>query len=64
MNELVIWFGDQGHVYFATEKTTAKDAYLEFDEKCEKAGVDMSNLPYSELVLRDADGNDIDKQEE
>ena len=54
MNELYI---EKGWVYFRTNKTTTDDALTDLFEACEKVGIE---LIVDKMILRDADGNDID----
>ena len=57
--ELVVWF-ESGYIYFKTKQPTAKKAAMEFDDVCQKAGINIDNLPYSEAVLRNPEGAEID----
>ena len=62
MNELKLVYGIEDWFYFKTEAETVIDALADLTIKFEKIGVNFDNMIWEEAVLRDANGNDIDKE--
>ena len=60
MNELKIEFSHGGYIYFVTKEKSAEKAFDRWLEVCDNAGFNMDNMIVTEVVLRDANGNDID----
>lgn len=61
MNELKIEFGHESYMYFKTEEKSAEKAFDRWLEACDNAGYNVDNMIVTEVVLRDANGNDIDE---
>lgn len=61
MNELKIEFSKESYMYFVTEEKSAGKAFDRWLEACDNAGFNMDNMMVTEVVLRDANGNDIDE---
>lgn len=60
MNELMIVLGDrESWIYYKTTQLTPGEAFYDFLEKCESAGIIVDNMEFDYCVLRDSDGNDI-----
>ena len=59
-NEFNITINDS-FLYFWTKKKTAKEAYNDLLKKFENDGIDVSHMKFEDCVLRDVDGNIIDK---
>ena len=60
-NELKIEFGTVGYIYFPTNQTTAKGAFDEFLDICNRVQINADNMPYpTELFLRNGNFEDID----
>ena len=60
MNELKIEFSHESYMYFVTKEKSAEKALDRWFEACDNAGFNMDNMIVTEVVLRDANGNDID----
>ena len=61
MNELKIWCHGGPLIYFATKKESVEEAFVEFQEICERVQINIDNLLITELVLQDANFNEIGK---
>lgn len=61
MNELKIVLNSGDYFYYDTEKTTAKSAFAEFLFVCSKIHINTDNAAFDKVVLRDKEGNDLDK---
>ena len=61
MNELIIFCEGGPWLYFKTKKTTAKDAFYEFEDICDRIGIDTSNLQVKELELQNKDFVRLDR---
>lgn len=61
MNELKIEFSHESYMYYETEEKSAGKAFDRWLEACDNAGFNMDNMMVTEVVLRDADGSDIDE---
>ena len=59
--ELALFTKEGSYIYFRTNKSTAKEAYYEFIEKCNDAFINTDNFKPVELVLRNKNYVDIDK---
>ena len=60
MNELMICFGSD-YLYFDTKEMTAREAFAEFVDICERIKINIDNVKFTSAVLRDKNGNDIDR---
>lgn len=60
MNELMICFGSD-YLYFDTKEMTAREAVADFVDVCERIRINIDNVNFTSAVLRDKDGNDIDR---
>ena len=61
MNELKIWCEGGALIYFKTKKNTAKEAFSEFEDICERVQINIDNLRPTELILQDKDFIEFDK---
>lgn len=59
MNEMMIILKD-GWIYFPTKQTDARLAFDEFEAACNSVGINIDNINFCKVVIRDADGYDID----
>ena len=53
-NELIIAFAGGPYLYFKTDKTDTKEAFTDFQEACEQAGINIDNMSVKNCILRDA----------
>ena len=60
MNELRIDM-PAGWMYYKTSRENATDAFDEFVSDMESVGVNLDNVKIVLCILRDEDGNDIDR---
>ena len=60
MNELKIWCEDGALMYFKTKKETAKEAYYEFLDLCDRIQLNIDNLRVCELVLQNEEFVEFD----
>ena len=60
MNELRIDM-PVGWMYYKTTRENAADAFDEFVSDMESVGVNLDNVKIVLCILRDEDGNDIDR---
>lgn len=60
MNELMIVLGDYNWIYFPTAETTADSAFKAFCKTCDTVSINIDNMTVIQLLLRDANGKDID----
>lgn len=62
--ELMIVLHGGNWMYYTihTRLNTAKAALIEFRNAAGHAGINIDNLKIKEIVLRDENGNDIDKE--
>ena len=61
MNELKIEFSHESYMYFQTEEKSAGKAFDCWLEACDNAGYNVDNMMVTKVVLRDANGNNIDE---
>lgn len=59
MNELVIFYPVEW-LYYRTNCSTIDEAYKEFEDVCNRNGIDISNMVPVEMALRDKNDNDIE----
>lgn len=59
MNELVVFYTVEW-LYYKTNCSTIKEAYKEFEDVCNRNGIDISNMVPIEMALRDKNGNNIE----
>ena len=62
MNEIMIET-KSGWMYFATAKNTARTAFKDFLKSCETNGLNVDNMDFLKITLRDAEGHDIDQMD-
>lgn len=62
MNELKIEFINNNYLYYATKETDVNRAFGEFCFVMDLVGVNLDNMKVKETVLRDRNGNDIDRE--
>lgn len=60
MNELKVTIGCEDWIYWKTEKTNVWEAWGELQERMKGIGIDVNYFHPDELVLRNANGEDID----
>ncbi len=62
MNELKVEFVSNDYLYYATEETDVNRAFEEFYFAMDSVEVNLDNMKVKEIVLRDRNGNDIDRE--
>ncbi len=63
MEAMIVLINNGGWIYYKirTRLTSAKAALIEFRHASEHAGINTDNLHIKEVVLRDKNGNDINR---
>lgn len=61
MYELMICVNDDSYMYFSTKQMTAREAFSEFVDICERVRINIDNMKFTSAVLRDKNGEDIDR---
>ena len=61
MNELIITYSPTNWIYYKTEQVNVDDAYTEFICDCENIGINIDNMNPLSVILRDENGNEINR---